>query len=43
LVANVYPPEELVDKAVAKAEKIAANSILINQMAKEAVNNGEQH
>ncbi|XP_067935066.1 enoyl-CoA hydratase, mitochondrial-like [Watersipora subatra] len=38
LVANVYPVDELVDKAMAKAEKIAGQSNIITKMAKEAVN-----
>lgn len=40
LVANVYPVEELVDEAVKKASKIAANSKLITQICKEAINKG---
>jgi len=38
LVSKVCPPETLLDEALKTAEKIASNSKLINQMAKEAVN-----
>ncbi|KAF6027249.1 ECHS1 [Bugula neritina] len=38
LVANVYPVEELVDKVMEKAEKIASMSQIATGMAKEAVN-----
>jgi len=38
LVSKVCPPETLLDEALKTAEKIANNSKLINQMAKEAVN-----
>ena len=38
LVSKVFPPDQLVDKAVELAEQIAAHSPIIVQMAKEAVN-----
>jgi len=38
LVSKVCPPETLLDEALKTADKIASNSKLINQMAKEAVN-----
>jgi len=38
LVSKVCPPETLIDEAMKTADKIALNSKLINQMAKEAVN-----
>ena len=38
LVSKVYPAEELVDKAVAAADKIASHSKLITQMCKQATN-----
>uniref|UniRef100_A0A7E4VKM0 Probable enoyl-CoA hydratase, mitochondrial n=1 Tax=Panagrellus redivivus TaxID=6233 RepID=A0A7E4VKM0_PANRE len=38
LVSKVYPASELVEKAIALGDKIAANSPLIVQMAKEGVN-----
>uniref|UniRef100_A0AC34R1L2 Cyclohex-1-ene-1-carboxyl-CoA hydratase n=1 Tax=Panagrolaimus sp. JU765 TaxID=591449 RepID=A0AC34R1L2_9BILA len=38
LVSKVYPPTELVPKAIELGEKIAAQSPLIVKMAKEAVN-----
>lgn len=38
LVSKVYPANELVDKAVALAEKIATHSPLAVALAKEAVN-----
>jgi len=38
LVSKVCPPEALLEEALKTAEKIASNSKLINQMAKEAVN-----
>lgn len=38
LVAKVYPPEELVDEAVAMAAKIASMSMPVALMCKEAVN-----
>ena len=41
LVANVYAADELVDKAMAKAEKIASLSHISTKMAKEAVNSGK--
>ena len=34
----MYPAEELVDKAVAAADKIASHSKLITQMCKQATN-----
>lgn len=37
-MANVYPVEELVDKVMEKAEKIASMSQIATGMAKEAVN-----
>merc|ERR1712141_268983 len=38
LVSKVFPAEELVDKAVAAADKIASHSKLITQMCKQATN-----
>lgn len=38
LVAQVYPDAEVVDKALAMAEKISKYSLPVIQMAKEAVN-----
>lgn len=38
LVAKVFPPEELVDEAVAMAAKIASMSMPVALMCKEAVN-----
>ena len=38
LVSKIYPAEELVDKAVAAADKIASHSKLITQMCKQATN-----
>ena len=38
LVSKVFPAEELVDKAVATADKIASHSKLIAQMCKQATN-----
>jgi len=38
LVSKIYPAEELVDKAVAAADKIASHSKLISQMCKQATN-----
>ena len=41
LVSRVSEVDKLVDEAVATAEKIASNSKVIVQMAKESVNAGE--
>jgi len=38
LVSKVFPPETLMEEAIKTAEKIANNSKITNQMAKEAVN-----
>jgi enoyl-CoA hydratase len=38
LVAKIFPADKLVEEAVKLAEKISANSPLIVQLAKEAVN-----
>lgn len=38
LVARVYPPEELVDQAVAMAAKIGSMSLPVALLAKEATN-----
>lgn len=38
LVSAIHPPEVLVDEAIKMAEKISANSKLVVQLAKEAVN-----
>jgi enoyl-CoA hydratase/carnithine racemase len=38
LVAEIYPPDQLVQETIKMAEKIAANSPLMVGMAKQAVN-----
>lgn len=42
LVAKVYPPEELVDKALGMAETIASKGRMSVLMAKEAVNASQE-
>ena len=41
LVTAVFPADKLVEEAIKTAEKIASNSKILVQLAKEAVNAGE--
>ena len=42
LVSRVFPAEQLVDEAIKTAEKIASHSRIVVQLAKEAVNTGNE-